>query len=266
MQALAFLRDRIPEPPQAFVVLGSGLSDLAEEARDSVSIPYGEIPGFPEPTVAGHAGRLVSGRIGGKPVLLQAGRFHFYEGHAPELVVAPVRLAAQLGARVAIFTNAAGSLDPTLSPESLLLLADHINLMWKNPLTGPVSVGEERFPDMSGPYDPGLRTLASNVAARLGLPLSEGTYVAVLGPSYETPAEVRFLAALGAQAVGMSTVPEVLTARALGMKVLALSVLTNLAAGLSPHPLDHQEVLDMGKAAGEKLQALMQGILTEMGS
>jgi purine-nucleoside phosphorylase len=263
-EALRALRDRIRERPDVFLVLGSGLSDLAEGVGEGVSIPFGEIPGFPEPGVAGHAGRLVSGRVEGKEVLIQAGRFHFYEGHGSGVVVAPVRLAGHLGAQTVILTNAAGSIAPELSPGSILLLDDHINLMGRNPLAGPVVGGEERFPDMSAPYDPELQNLAVELAREKGIPLSKGTYAAVLGPSYETPAEIRFLRTAGADAVGMSTVPEAITARALGMRVLAFSLITNQAAGLGSGPLHHDEVLEMGRAAGGRLKELIRSLLARL--
>jgi len=262
--AAAVLHRRIRVAPDVFVVLGSGLSPLVGEVQDSISIPYREIPGFPEPTVEGHEGHLVSGTLGDARVLMQAGRFHFYEGHPASVVVAPIRLAARLGARVAVLTNAAGSLNPELRPGYLLLLDDHINFMARRPLAGPVLEGEERFPDLSGPYDPGLQALAARLARELGIPLPRGTYAAVLGPSYETPAEVRFLASTGAAAVGMSTVPEAITARAMGMRVLAFSLLTNMAAGLSARALDHAEVLEMGRRAGGRLSSLLKAILSQL--
>jgi len=262
--ALDVLRERIPEKPEVFLVLGSGLGGLAEGVSQGVPIPFDEIPGFPEPGVAGHAGRLVSGRVGGKWVLSQVGRFHFYEGLASGVVVAPVRLAAHLGARTVILTNAAGSIAPELGPGSILLLDDHINLMGRSPLAGPVVEGEESFPDMSAPYDLELRSLALRLARERGIPLSRGSYAAVLGPSYETPAEIRFLKVVGADAVGMSTVPEAITARALGMRVLAFSLITNHAAGLGSAPLHHDEVLEMGRVAGGKLKELIWALLAQL--
>jgi len=263
-EALKALREKIPERPDVFVVLGSGLSDLAEGVTDGVSIPFDAVPGFPEPGVKGHAGRLVSGQVQGKRVLFQAGRFHFYEGHAPGVVAAPVRLAAHLGARTVILTNAAGSLVPELTPGSILLLADHLNLTGRSPLAGPAVEGEERFPDLGAPYDPELQSLALEVAGKRGIPLAKGTYAAVLGPSYETPAEVRFLRMAGADVVGMSTVPEAITARALGMRVVAFSLITNHAAGLGPEPLHHDEVLEMGYVAGGGLKELIRAFLARL--
>lgn len=263
-EALAFLKGAVPEEPNTFLVLGSGLSGIAKEVAGGVSIPFQDIPGFPKAAVAGHAGQFVSGRIGGRRVLVQAGRFHFYEGHDPSVVVAPVRLASALGAQTLLVTNAAGGIASGLNPGTILLLTDHLNLMGRNPLGGPVEGGELRFPDMSAPYDPALQLLAEEVAVEMGIPLPRGVYCAVLGPCYETPAEVRFLRTLGADAVGMSTVPEVITARARGMRVLGFSLITNKAAGLGSTVLDHQEVLEIGQAAGDKLQKLVSTILARL--
>ncbi len=258
------VRERIPENPEVLLVLGSGLSGLAEAVTDGVSIPFQDIPGFPDPGVVGHAGRLVYGRVEGKTVLCQAGRFHFYEGHDPDVIVAPVRMAARLGARTVILTNAAGTVSPELEPGSILLLDDHINLMARSPLSGPVAGGEERFPEMSAPYDSKLQGLAKELAQARGIQLATGVYAAVLGPSYETPAEIRFLRGAGADAVGMSTVPEAITARALGMRVLAFSLITNQAAGLARGPLHHDEVLEMGRMAGSRLEGLIRSILARL--
>lgn len=260
-EALRVLRERIPEPPKILLVLGSGLGGLAEVVHDAVSVQFGEIPGLPGAGVVGHEGRFVSGRVEGRAVLVQQGRFHFYEDHPEGIVAAPVRLAAGLGVSTAIFTNAAGGVAPDLGPGSILLLDDHLNLMGRSPLLGRVLEGEERFPDMSRPYDPALQELALEVARERGIPLARGTYAAVLGPSYETPAEVRAIRAAGAHAVGMSTVPEVTVARALGMRVLAFSLITNRAAGLGSEPLDHREVLEIGEAAGGRLRELVKAIL-----
>jgi purine-nucleoside phosphorylase len=212
---------------------------VAEEIADPVAIPYGEIPGFPRATVAGHAGRLVAGILNGVEVVAMQGRFHLYEGWEPGAVAAPIRALAALGPRAVVLSNAAGGLRPGLQPGDLMLVADHLNLMGRNPLVGPVLTGEERFPDMSEPYDAGLRRIARQLALEERIPLQEGVYAALLGPSYETPAEIRMLRVLGADAVGMSTVPEVIVARALGLRVLAISLISNLAAGLSPVPLSH---------------------------
>ena len=259
------VRDRLGGlAPATAIVLGSGLGGLADAVTDPVRIPYGDIPGFPEAAVAGHAGELVAGSIEGAPVLLQRGRFHLYEGHGPDTVALPVRVFAELGARLLVVSNAAGGLRRSLRPPTLMLIADHVNLMWRNPLIGPVEQGEERFPDMAEPYDAELRELALGVARELGIPLEEGVYAGVLGPSYETPSEIRMLGRLGVDAVGMSTVPEVLAARARGLRVLGLSAITNAAAGLSSDPLTHEEVLDAGAALAEQLEQLVRGVLRAM--
>ncbi len=262
--AVEAIRHRLPEDPQVFLVLGSGLSGLADCVEGGVRIAFSEIPGFPDPGVAGHAGRLVFGEVEGKRVLVQAGRFHFYEGHDATAIVAPIRIAAQLGCETVILTNASGSVSPDLVPGSLLLLEDHLNLMFRSPLRGPLANGEERFPDMSAPYDSELRTLARELAMEAEIPLHAGIYAAILGPSYETPAEVRFLRSAGADAVGMSTVPEAITARALGLRVLAFSLVTNMAAGLGEGFLDHAEVIEMGKTAGGQLEKLIRLVLSGM--
>ena len=263
-QALASLQDRLSQPPDVLLVLGSGLSGLAEGVPGAVSIPFQEVPGFPGAGVAGHAGRFVFGDLEGRRVLFQGGRFHFYEGYPAELVVAPVRLAAALGAKTVILTNAAGGIARGLEPGSIMLLDDHLNLMGRSPLRGPSRSGEPRFPDMAAPYDPALQSRALELAGELGIPLNRGVYAAVLGPSYETPAEVRFLEKAGAHAVGMSTVPEAITAAALGLRVVGFSLITNRAAGLGGATLDHQEVLDVGREAGGRLEALIRALVRDL--
>jgi purine-nucleoside phosphorylase len=263
-EARACLQERISAKPEVFLVLGSGLGGLAEGLADPDPVPFADVPGFPDAGVVGHAGTFLSGSLEGRRALVQSGRFHFYEGHPASLVVAPIRLAAALGARFAIITNAAGGVRPDLSPGSILLLDDHLNLQDRNPLVGAVQEGEQRFPDLSAPYDPELQELALESAAHLGIPLSRGTYAALLGPSYETPAEVRYFRKCGADAVGMSTVPEVLVARALGLRVLAFSLITNLAPGLAPGVLDHQEVLEMGRLVGDRLAGLIREVVARL--
>jgi purine-nucleoside phosphorylase len=203
-----------PRRPTVAVVLGSGLGFLGDQIEDAVRVPYARIPGFPEPGVVGHKGELIAGTLEGKTVLAQSGRFHLYEGHEPAVAALPVRVFHALGVRTVILTNAAGGIRRTFRPGTLMLIADHINLMSRNPLVGAVVPGDERFPDMSDPYDSGLRDIARTVAAREGLALEEGVYAGMLGPSYESKAEIRMLERLGADAVGMSTVPEVIAARA----------------------------------------------------
>jgi purine-nucleoside phosphorylase len=260
---IAFLRERVTRAPHAILVLGSGLGGLADEIDDAVRIPFNDVPGFPRRTqeLAGHAGRLVAGRLEGVEVVAMQGRFHLYEGWAPEDVARPIRALAAMGAETVVLTNAAGGLRPGMRPGDLMLMADHINLMGRNPLVGRVVPGEERFPDMSDPYDAGFRAVAEQVARDLRIPLLSGVYAALMGPSYETPAEIRMLARLGADAVGMSTVPEVLVARALGLRCMGLSCITNLAAGLGGATLSHDEVMEVGAAVRDRLAALVRGVL-----
>jgi purine-nucleoside phosphorylase len=249
--------------PRVAIVLGSGLGTVVEAILEPRHIPYAKIPGFPAPLVPGHKGELMAGALAGVPVLAQRGRFHLYEGHSAATAALPVRVFHRLGIRTLVVTNAAGSLHPRYRPGSLMLIADHINLMWRNPLIGPVAPGEERFPDMSGPYSPALRTLARKVAAEARIPLEEGVYVGLLGPSYETPAEIRMLQRLGGDAVGMSTVPEVITAGALGMRTLGFSMITNLAAGLSSEKVSHEEVLTVGQRVSAQLRTLLEGVVAD---
>jgi len=247
--------------PVCGIVLGSGLGGLALRVTDAVHIPFADVPGFPVATVSGHAGQVIVGRLDGVPVVMLAGRLHLYEGHSPAVAGYPVRVLHALGAPVYLASNAAGGINRTFAPGDLMLVADHINLMFRNPLHGPVQPGDERFPDMAEPYDAGLRTALHRVAQRLGIDLKDGVYMGLLGPTYETPAEVRMLEKFGADAVGMSTVPEVVVARALGMRVAAISLITNKAAGLSPEPLDHAEVLQVGREAAECFQQLVTGFV-----
>lgn len=247
--------------PRILIILGSGLGDLANSLSGAMRIPYSEIEGFPQTTVAGHSGELVAGELGGTPVILQNGRFHLYEGHAPAKVVLPVRLAALLGAQYLIVTNAAGGLNTKIHPPALMLINDHVNLMWRNPLIGKQLRGETRWPDLNEPYDKDLLRLATQVARDQQIPLEEGVYAGVLGPSYETPAEVRMLRRLGCDAVGMSTVPEVIAASARGVRVLGISSITNPGAGLTPDPLSHDEVLVSARRIAGDLRRLIQGVV-----
>jgi purine-nucleoside phosphorylase len=251
--------------PRIAIVLGSGLGSLVDRVRDARHIPYSDVAGFPAAGVAGHKGEIVAGTIGGAPVVMQNGRFHAYEGHAPHVVGLPVRLFQRLGARTLILTNAAGAVRAAFRPGTLMLIADHINLTSRNPLIGPVELGEERFPDMSDPYDRGLRTLARDLAREAKIPLEEGVYAGVLGPSYETPAEIRMLQRLGADAVGMSTVPEVIVARARGMSCLGFSMIANMAAGLSSEHVSHEAVLAMGQRVAGQLGTLIEQVAERVG-
>ncbi len=263
--ALAVLRPWLGEArPVAALVLGSGLGGLAARLEDARRLDYAAIPGFARPGVPGHAGELLVGRLGRQVVLCQAGRFHAYEGHSGAAVGLPVRAFAELGIGTLLLTNAAGGIRRSFRPPTLMLLADHLNLTFRTPLSGPVLAGEERFPDMSAPYDAGLRALAHGVAAAAGLRLEEGVYAGLLGPSYETPAEIRMLERLGADAVGMSTVPEVVAARARGMRCLGLSVITNPAAGTTSERLSHDEVMAAGRAAGSAVEAIIAGVVAAL--
>jgi purine-nucleoside phosphorylase len=250
--------------PRVAIVLGSGLGSLADQIQDARRIPYADIPGFPAVRVAGHAGELVAGTVTGVPVVAQNGRFHMYEGHAPNVVALPVRVFHRLGVRTVIITNAAGGLRPGFRPGMLMLIADHVNLTWRNPLTGPVEPGEERFPDMSDAYDRELRALAREVAREAKIPLEEGVYAGLLGPSYETPAEIRMLQRLGADAVGMSTVLEVVVARARAMSCLGFSMITNIAAGLSSMKVSHEEVLTTAQRVAGQLATLITGVVRRL--
>jgi purine-nucleoside phosphorylase len=250
--------------PKVAIVLGSGLGYLAERIEDPVQIPYGTIPGFPEPTIVGHGGELVIGSFAGREVLAQSGRFHMYEGHSAATAALPVRVFGTLGIETLLLTNAAGGIRRTFSSGTVMLIADHINLTFRNPLIGPALPGEERFPDMADPYDRSLRELARTVAVERRIALQEGVYVQLLGPSFETPAEIRMLDRLGADAVGMSTVVEVIAARARGVRCLGFSVVTNLASGLSPTKLSHAEVLETADRVRGELGGLIEGIIQRL--
>lgn len=247
--------------PRLHIVLGSGLGGVATCVEDPVEVRFGELPGFPATSVEGHAGSFLLGRIGGVPVLVQSGRFHYYEGVGSDVVGAPVRVGRALGARKLVLTNAVGGIRRDLVPGSLMLVDDHINLMFRAPLAGPVADGETRFPDMSRPYDPALMAAAESVALRAGVALPRGTYGAVAGPNFETPAEVRALRAAGADVVGMSTVPEVTVARAGGQRVLAFSLVTNRAAGLGDGIVDHEGVMAYAEEAGGTLGGLLEVLI-----
>ena len=250
--------------PAAAIVLGSGLGGLAAQVEDAVRIPFHDVPGFPSATVAGHAGALLVGTLAGKPVLCLAGRFHMYEGHAPQVAAFPVRVAHALGAPVLVVSNAAGGIRRTFTPGTLMRIDDHINLMFRAPLAGPVQPTDVRFPDMSRPYDAALGALAEAVARAQGTRLEVGVYCGLTGPTYETPAEVRMLEKLGADAVGMSTVPEVIVARALGMRVLGISCITNAAAGYTGQPLSHDEVIESTREAAGRFEALVTGVVARL--
>jgi purine-nucleoside phosphorylase len=252
--------------PRVAIVLGSGLGGLADAVCNARRIAYEDIPGFPDTSVVGHRGELIIGELDEVPVILQNGRFHLYEGHDPSVVVLPIRLFAELGAKVLILTNAAGGLNPQFRPPTLMLIADHVNLMWRNPLTGKRLGGENRWPDLLNSYDLELRSMAREIATEQGIRLDEGVYGGVLGPSFETPAEIRMLRTLGCDAVGMSTIPEAIVARARGMKVLGISSITNQGAGMAKHPLSHEEVLEAGGRLAGVLEKLVRGVVRRLGN
>lgn len=261
-----YIRQRSAMKPQIAVILGSGLGSLVDDLSIETTVPYRDIPEFPISTVAGHAGQLVLGTLAGKQLVVMQGRFHAYEGYALSNVVFPVRVMQALGAQSLIVTNAAGGLNPSFSPGDVMLITDHINTMGSNPLIGPNpdEIGP-RFPDLSQAYNAKLRSLALEVAQREGITLQSGVYIACLGPSYETPAERRYLRLIGGDAVGMSTVPEVIAANHAGMHVLGLSAITNIATGAADQQADsHEEVVAVAKIAGEKLVRLVGGIIATM--
>jgi purine-nucleoside phosphorylase len=265
--AAEFVHSRTLIRPGIGVVLGSGLGAFADSLTSPIRIPYSEIPGFPVSTAVGHAGELVVGTLGangrGTNLAVMSGRFHLYEGHSPQQVTCGIRLFHQLEIERVVLTNAAGGINLDYSEGALVLISDHINLQGTNPLVGPLTSGP-RFPDMTEAYPRRLRELARETAQELGIELHEGVYAAVLGPSYETPAEIRFLKTIGADLVGMSTVAETILANQLGMEVLGISCVTNLAAGLSGRKLHHQEVLDIGRKVSGTFLRLLTALLPKL--
>ncbi len=251
--------------PQIALVLGSGLGAFAEELSDAVCVPYRDIPHYPCPTAEGHAGQLVVGSVAGVPVAAMQGRVHLYEGLPIQQVVFPMRVFGRMGIRAAILTNAAGGVNLQLKPGCLVVLQDHINLQGVNPLLGP---NDERFGvrfvDMSKAYDPAFREIALREAARVGADVFQGTYAAVTGPTYETPAEIRYLRTIGADVIGMSTVAEVITARHMGIRVLAISCVTNMAAGILDQPITHEEVLETGRRVRGQFTALLRAVIPQL--
>jgi len=264
--AIQFLGERAPSlRPRVGVVLGSGLGAFAAELSDRIEIPYTEIPGWPASTAVGHAGKLVMGRLGGLEVAVMAGRNHLYEGYTPGQVTFGVRVLGLLGVKSLVLTNAAGGINLSLAQGGLVLISDHINLQGSNPLAGPNddSLGP-RFPDMSEAYSARYREIAKAAASELGIELTEGVYVALLGPNYETPAEIRFLRTIGGDVVGMSTVPEVIVANHMGIRVLAISCVTNMAAGILPQKIHHEEVLETGALVRDTLIRLLKTVLPRL--
>ncbi|MBC7224180.1 MAG: purine-nucleoside phosphorylase [Anaerolineae bacterium] len=258
------VRQRAPLSPQVGLVLGSGWGALAEALSEKACIAYEEIPGFPRSTVSWHAGKLWLGRLEGKPIAVMQGRFHPYEGLTAQEVAFPIACLHALGVRTLIVTNASGAINEAFRPGELMLITDHINFQGENPLTGLAEEGLTRFPDMTYAYDPDLQELAREAAREAGIPLREGVYVAFRGPSFETPAEIRMARRWGADAVGMSSVPEVIMARALGMRVVAISCLSNMAAGILPQPLTAEEVMEVTQGAIPAMTALIRGLVRRL--
>ena len=253
----------MPVRPRTAVVLGSGLGDFARELDNATEIPYGEIPGWPPSTALSHAGKLIVGTLAGQPLAVMAGRNHLYEGYTPAQVTFGVRVLAQLGVRSLVLTNAAGGINLSYNKGALVLISDHINLQGSNPLVGPNddSMGP-RFPDMTEAYDVEFRRIAREIDPSM----PEGVYAALLGPSYETPAEIRYLRVIGADLVGMSTVAETIVARHMGVRVLAISCVTNMAAGVLPEKLSHEEVLEVGRQVRDKFVRFLKAVLPQLES
>lgn len=265
--ASEFIASRATLRPNVAVVLGSGLGGFADSLTEATVIPYGEIPGWPGSTAAGHAGKLLIGASAGAPVAVMSGRAHLYDGYSPEQVVYGIRTLFRFGVESVVLTNAAGAVNPAFGPGTLVLISDHINLLGRNPLTGPNddSFGP-RFPDMSDAYSKKYRNLAREAAEEFGLDLPEGVYAAVPGPSYETPAEIRYLRTIGADLVGMSTALETIAANHMDMKVLGISCVTNFAAGVTNQKLDHKEVLEVGARAQSTMTELLSRVLPRLKS
>ncbi len=264
-EAAASVRARCGAPPETAIVLGSGLGDFADTLLDAIATPYGEIPHWPASKIVGHAGRLVIGNVAGKRVAALSGRVHFYEGHDLNTVVFAARVMGRLGVKRIILTNAAGGINTAFGQGALMVIDDHINMLGTNPLVGPNDDRfGERFPDMSEVYSSRLRATADAAARAKGVPVSHGVYIAVYGPSYETPAEIRAFRTLGADAVGMSTVPEAIAARHMGMEVLGISCITNMAAGVLPQPLVHDEVMETARRVRGSFIALLEGIIERL--
>jgi len=262
IKAAAAIRKRAAtQQPKVGIILGSGLGGLSKSISDAVRIPFSDIPGFPKATIEGHEGVVIVGSLGGREVVALSGRFHMYEGHPAALAAFPVRVFHALGALEIFVSNAAAGISPKLAVGDLMMISDHLNLMGANPLVGEAQEGEIRFPDMTDAYNPGLRWVLRTTAEKLGIPLREGIYAGLLGPSYETPSEVKMLRLLGADAVGMSTVPEVIMARALGMRVAGVSCITNAAAGVTGSALSHAEVLQTTNRVSASFESLVTEFL-----
>jgi purine-nucleoside phosphorylase len=264
-ESVAFLRERVQVEPKVGIVLGTGLSRLGDRIEAAAVFPYGEVPNFPVATVTGHRGRLVFGSLAGKRVVALEGRFHFYEGYDPKEITFPIRVMAALGVKTLVISNAAGGLNPLFRPGDLMVIRDHINLTGQNPLRGEnVDRWGPRFPDMTEPYTKGLVELAEQVALELGLKVYQGVYVGVPGPSMETAAETRFLRFIGADAVGMSTIPEVIVAVHAGLRVLGVSVITNVNLPDNYQPAPIEKVIATAESAEPRLERLMVEVLRRM--
>lgn len=267
MAAAGYIRSRTATRPRLGLVLGSGLGDFADKVEDRISIAYSEIPNFPLSTVEGHSGKLVVGTIGGVPVAIMQGRVHAYEGYSVREVTFPTRVLGLLGVERLIVTNAAGGINTSYGQGAIVAISDHINLTGTNAVVGPNEPRfGQRFFDMSAAYSPTLRRLAGEEAVRQGWKLNEGVYLAVLGPSYETPAEIRAFRTLGADLVGMSTVHEVIVARHMGIEVLGLSVVTNMAAGVLEQPINHEEVMETGRRIAGQFTGLLTALIPQVAS
>jgi purine-nucleoside phosphorylase len=264
-EAKRFIQGHTNVRPSIGVVLGSGLGAFADELTGRIDIPYADIPGWPHSTAVGHAGKLIIGKLGALDIAVMAGRAHLYEGYAMHQVTYGVRVLQAIGARSMVFTNAAGGINLALERGGLVLISDHINLQGGNPLVGPNDdrLGP-RFPDMSEAYSRAYREIAKDVAAEQCIAITEGVYAAMLGPSYETPAEIRYLRAIGADVVGMSTVPEAIVANHMGMKVLGISCVTNMAAGILPQKINHEEVLETGAMVRDTLVRFLKALLPRL--
>ena len=261
-RAARLIRERAKADVSVAIVLGSGLGGFADELTDASGIPYDQIPGFARATVEGHAGRLVIGKVGATAIAALQGRFHFYEGYSLEEVTFPIRVLKLLGVNTLILTNASGALNAEFAPGTLMLISDHINLMGVNPLIGANDTRfGPRFPDLTNVYSPELQDIVLQEAREMKLEMRRGIYASLTGPSYETPAEIHMMRALGAQAVGMSTVPEAIVARHMGMKVVGISCITNLAAGVTDHPVDHTQVIATGERIRESFSELLRRVI-----
>jgi purine-nucleoside phosphorylase len=267
VQAADFIRSRTQELPRVALVLGSGLGAFADELDEAVAIPYKDIPCFPVSTVEGHAGRLVLGKVNGVPVAAMQGRFHYYEGYSLDEVTLPMRVFHLLGVKSVIITNAAGGLNSGYTPGTLMVISDHLNPTGLSPLRGANDARfGARFPDMTEVYSRSYQEIAIAAAGKIGLDLRRGIYCLLPGPHYETPAEIRMYRSLGADAVGMSTVPEAIVARQMGINILGISCITNLAAGMLDQPINHEEVMEMGAQVGGKFKELLCRVISQLGA